>query len=53
MRINEHLPFTTISATVGIFEYLNSNVTLLVIGAIVFVLVSILRAPPKRTSAGT
>lgn len=51
-RINRHLPFSTISGTVGHLEFEEPNVALIVIAVVVFLLVSILRAPPKETSGG-
>jgi hypothetical protein len=50
--IDRHLPFCTISGTIGHLEYHYSWVALVVVAVIVFALVSLLRAPPQRTSGG-
>jgi hypothetical protein len=50
--IDRHMPFTTISGMTGHIEYLHSWVELFTVAAIVFVLVSIRRLPPDRSSGG-
>ena len=50
--IDKHLPFTTISAMVGNLEFQNDLWELAPTILIVFVLYSLVRTPPKRTSGG-
>jgi hypothetical protein len=50
--INRHLPFRTISETVGHLEYVNASLEIVVTALIVFSLVSLLRVPPNTSSGG-